>query len=113
MAQSGESLTASPNYGSSFSSPLVPSSIAADGSASFNAIFTGTSDPVTVDTAWRISSPSRGVLAGTVSEVWRVTGGAGEGGPEQDIVRITRTGTTATASMAARSRAMNPARVLR
>jgi hypothetical protein len=113
LTQTGESLTVRPDYGSSFSLPQASASIAADGSASFGAVFTGKDTPVTIDSTWRISSPSRGALAGTVSEVWKVGGVAGEARLEQDIVQTTRSGTTVTSSAAARVRAAGRVRVLR
>ena len=104
MTQSGESVTATPNYGSSFTASPATAAVSAEGSVSFNALFTGSSG-LTIDSAWRVSSPSRGVLAGTVSEVWRAPGVVGEARLEQDIVQTGRT-SSATVSSAARARAM-------
>ena len=87
LTQTGESLTGRFNFGSGFSQPQAQAAIVDNGSATFTATFNSLTTPGTIESTWRISSPSRGTLAGTVSELWRIPGVSGEARLEEDIVQ--------------------------
>ena len=106
LSQTGESLTARAAYPPEALFPSVTAAIDANGNAAFTSTFRTTSTPVlTLEAAWRIASAGRGVLSGTVSEVWTAAGVSGEGRLVQDIAGATRVGgTTATRTSDSRMR---------
>ena len=92
--QTGESINARPNYGSSVF-PSVGSSIEPDGSASFvTTLVCSCNPPISIEGSWTMNGPRSGELAGTVNEVWRATGIPGEARLSQDIINAVRTSTT-------------------
>ena len=94
LTQAGESVTARANYGTSFVFSSVTAPIDGEGAAAFSTTAVGPSSGITIDGAWRIGSASRGVLSGTVTEVWRLGGVSGEARLVQDIVGASRSGTS-------------------
>jgi hypothetical protein len=95
LAQTGESMTARANYGDSIVFTPVEATIQPDGGASFVTTWVSTSSPITIQGSWSINGPRTGELVGTVTEVWRSPGQAGEATLTQSIVSVTRTSTTA------------------
>ena len=90
VTQTGETLSVMLYFGDD--SRTVGTSVAPDGSAAFTGNFTFSEDGVTVtaDSAWRLNSTRVGALAGTVNDVFRVTGFAGEGRVAYDIQTASR-----------------------
>jgi hypothetical protein len=93
VTQSGELLSAVANYGSAVF-PSTSSSIQPDGSSSFTVTLLVPETPIAVETHWVISAPRAGELTGTVTEVWRAPGIAGEGRLVQDVTSVIRTSAT-------------------
>ena len=107
LSQTGESLTARSAYGPSIVFPPVTTTIDADGGAAFTATFRDTAPPnLSIAAAWRIASPARGTLAGTVTETWTLPGAAGEGRLVQDIVSTIRVVSSGTSRSDTKSRVM-------
>ena len=107
LSQTGESLTARSAYGPSIVFPPVTTTIDADGGAAFTATFRDAAPPnLSIAAAWRIASPARGTLAGTVTETWTLPGAAGEGRLVQDIVSTIRVVSSGTSRSDTKSRVM-------
>jgi Bacterial Ig-like domain (group 2) len=96
LAQSGELMTATVNYGLSAVFPGVAAPVREDGTSVFTSTVGITEEGITltIDAGFGINSTRVGELTGTVNEIWRVPNVSGEGRLAQNIVSTTRTSTT-------------------
>jgi hypothetical protein len=94
VSQNGDAINARPSYGPELQFPSVDATIRDDGVASF--VTTFRDDLLSLEASWSINAPSSGTLVGTVDELWRVSGFAGEARLRQNIVMAERSSTTLT-----------------
>ena len=103
VTQTGDALSVTLYFADD--SRTIATSVAPDGSADFTGNFSVTEDGVTVtaDSAWHLTSTRVGALAGTVTDVFRVTGFSGEGRVAYDIQTASR-GASSVMTQGARDR---------
>jgi len=97
LTQTGESLTARPTYGPNILFTSVTSAIDSEGGAAFSTT-APLSQGAVIETAWRLTSATRGSLSGTVNEAWRLPGAPGEGRLIQNVVNAFRASTASTST---------------
>jgi hypothetical protein len=94
ITQSGEQITATPDYGAGLVLTTAAAPINESGGTSFNSSgrITESGVTLTVDATFALNSARVGELTGTITEVWRLPNVNGEGRLAHNIVLATRSG---------------------
>lgn len=97
LAQSGESMTATVDYGEGIVFPPASAPILEDGTSSFASTLTVSDEGITVSlgTNFSINSARVGELTGTAFDVWRLPNIQGEMRVSYTLTNMTRTSATA------------------
>jgi hypothetical protein len=92
VAQTGEQITATPDYGAGLVLTTVSAPIAESGATTFiaNGRLTESGLTIIVDATFALNSARVGELTGTISEVWRFPNISGEGRLSHTLVFATR-----------------------
>jgi hypothetical protein len=98
ITQSGEQITATPDFGAGVVLTTASAPINEAGAASFtsNGRITESGITITIDATYSLNSTRVGELTGTVNEVWRLPNISGEGRLGYSIVLGTRSGAPGT-----------------